>query len=387
MALLFGLMFQLDAQASTLNLSCTTTPSTVSDAVVNTDPGYTDTIQATGLQVGDVVTFSTTLTQDPSTNFTLTGGPIPNAFTLRGIGANQISTYIVSTAGSANYVISIANAPHNNTNRAADWSVTCTRPVSRIINIDGTGTGTGTVAGTAPSTINCTSTAGTDTGTCSNTVTDGTVVILTATAAAGSTFTGWTSCDSVAANVCTQTVSGGNETVQANFGPDPKYVQTQTQRVISNFMSRRADQITANDPDLVSRLLKSGANGSGGPVGFTADRTGSNNQFAFSTSLQQMFASAEMAKVKQELGQVGLAPGTLAEPYRETSSFDIWAEGKWAHFDDETRDGDIGLLYVGTDYRVHRGLLIGVLAQFDWLDETDRTEDIAVDGKGWMAGP
>src|SRR4029079_8814558 len=90
--------------------------------------------------------------------------------------------------------------------------------VNRTLTIDGTGTGTGTVVGAPPSTINCTSTAGTDSGTCLETVTDGTVVTLTATPAANSTFTGWTNCDSVGpANVCTQTVTGGDATVQANF--------------------------------------------------------------------------------------------------------------------------------------------------------------------------
>ena len=57
---------------------------------------------------------------------------------------------------------------------------------------------------------------GVDTGTCDETVSDGTVRILTATADAGSVFSGWSGCDSPAANVCTQTL-GGNETVSPNF--------------------------------------------------------------------------------------------------------------------------------------------------------------------------
>ena len=96
-------------------------------------------------------------------------------------------------------------------------SDTLTVTINRILTVDGTGTGNGSTVGTAPSTISCTSTAGVDSGTCANTVTDGTVVVLTATASAGSTFTGWSGCDSAVSNVCTQTVSGGNETVQPNF--------------------------------------------------------------------------------------------------------------------------------------------------------------------------
>ena len=89
--------------------------------------------------------------------------------------------------------------------------------LNRTLTVDGLGTGNGNTLGTAPSTINCDSDAGTDTGTCVNTVSNGTIVILTATADPGSFFNGWTGCDSVASNVCTQTVSGGNETVQPEF--------------------------------------------------------------------------------------------------------------------------------------------------------------------------
>ena len=88
----------------------------------------------------------------------------------------------------------------------------------RTLSITGSGLGTGTVVGSPSSTINCTITAGVTSGTCSETVADGTVRTLTATASGGSNFTNWPSCDSAASNVCTQTVSGGNETVTANFG-------------------------------------------------------------------------------------------------------------------------------------------------------------------------
>jgi len=70
-----------------------------------------------------------------------------------------------------------------------------------------------------------------------------------------------------------------------------------------------------------------------------------------------------------------------------SSRFDVWAEGQWAHTDDETRESDFALLNFGADYLINPSLVVGVLAQFDWMDERDATEDIAVDGTGWMAGP
>jgi len=55
------------------------------------------------------------------------------------------------------------------------------------------------------------------------------------------------------------------------------------------------------------------------------------------------------------------------------------------------RDGDFRILYVGADYLVAPGILIGALVQVD-----DTTEDLnqalnnergSIDGTGWMAGP
>jgi outer membrane autotransporter protein len=74
-------------------------------------------------------------------------------------------------------------------------------------------------------------------------------------------------------------------------------------------------------------------------------------------------------------------------PVEPISRFDVWVRGQWAHVDDETRESDIGLLYVGADYLINPDFLVGFLAQFDWMDQKDTTEDIAVDGVGWMAGP
>ena len=54
---------------------------------------------------------------------------------------------------------------------------------------------------------------------CAETVDSGTQVKLTATAASGHRFTGWTGCDSASGAVCTQTVNS-NETVTANFSKE-----------------------------------------------------------------------------------------------------------------------------------------------------------------------
>lgn len=94
-------------------------------------------------------------------------------------------------------------------------------PGNPTLTIDGLGTGTGTVSATTP-TISCTSTAGADTGTCSGTVTSGNTVTLTAAAASGSTFAGWTGGGGTCASAptvspCITAAITTNTTVQATF--------------------------------------------------------------------------------------------------------------------------------------------------------------------------
>ncbi len=167
--------------------------------------------------------------------------------------------------------------------------------------------------------------------------------------------------------------------------------RTRTQRIISNFMGRRADQITANDPDLVNRLNGGNSGGNGGPVGFTADGTLQNNQMSFSTSLRQIIGSSEAARAKrrEELGQMmSLGQQSIAGATIDNgSSFDLWVQGKWSHVEQDTSQSDVGLLYMGADYRMSPALLFGLMGQIDWTDEEDTIQNLSANGRGWMIGP
>ena len=212
---------------------------------------------------------------------------------------------------------------------------------------------------------------------------------------------------------------------------DGGFVVERTQRVISNFLVRRADLITSNNPNLRDRLPDHGGGANAGlPFGIAA--IGSSEQFnlAFATSLSEI-RSAEVlsagdvtkAVAQAALGQMAVTEDgdakamtqaalgqlmaygedTAADDFEtaqylfgpqigeqngdQGSRFDVWAEGQWAHTDDETRESDFALLNFGADYVINPSLLVGVLAQIDWMDETDTTEGTAADGVGWMVGP
>jgi len=175
---------------------------------------------------------------------------------------------------------------------------------------------------------------------------------------------------------------------------DGSAIRKRTQAIASNFMTRRGDQIIANDPDLTRRLVRSYSNSGEAPglagVGFSASGTFENSQLGFSTSLRQVVADASAAGDKEriELGRaLGITDTSVLAPGLDPSGLDVWVQGTWAHVDGGTRDTDLGLLYAGVDYRVSSSFLFGVLGQFDWSDEQDATDGFSIEGRGWMVGP
>ena len=83
-------------------------------------------------------------------------------------------------------------------------------PAQHTLSAIRSGPGTGTVTSSPPE-IDCGAT-------CSAHFADGTVVTLTATASAGSTFSSWSGCDSVSGNQCTVSMTA-DRTVTATFVP------------------------------------------------------------------------------------------------------------------------------------------------------------------------
>ena len=189
------------------------------------------------------------------------------------------------------------------------------------------------------------------------------------------------------------------EQVTVNF-IDENYVRQRTQRIISNFMTRRGDAIVSNQPDFTERLNQGGGGAGGSGASFSGEGGYSNNRMAFASSLRQVLNANKAKKSAQvtELGEMmklGLqSKGTQSLGFRDLATndgapagFDIWVRGRWARYEDDTNAGDLGLLFIGADYKFNDGLVIGLVAQFDWTDENNDTDDFKIDGRGWMIGP
>ncbi|PYN23297.1 MAG: hypothetical protein DMD99_14300, partial [Candidatus Rokuibacteriota bacterium] len=91
---------------------------------------------------------------------------------------------------------------------SASTTLTVTDRVTLSVVLAGTGTGS---ASSSPPGITC----GTD---CSEPYDRGTVVTLTASPGSGSTFNGWSGCDTVSGATCTVTLSAA-KSVSATFNP------------------------------------------------------------------------------------------------------------------------------------------------------------------------
>ncbi|MGI9405263.1 MAG: Ig-like domain-containing protein [Hyphomicrobiaceae bacterium] len=172
---------------------------------------------------------------------------------------------------------------------------------------------------------------------------------------------------------------------------DDGAIRTRTRRVISNFLTRRADQIATAEPDLVRRLKsRDGTTGGQAVVGSLHNGDG-QTKLSFATGLRQTLAAhaAEKRQATMSLLRRGDKAGAEEAPPARTPlpGLDLWVEGAWARATTEGVENDLGSLSVGVDYTFGSSLVVGLLGQFDWTDESDRQAQFDARGFGWMVGP
>tara|TARA_R110000868_G_scaffold102358_1_gene281879 strand:- start:19941 stop:26531 length:6591 start_codon:yes stop_codon:yes gene_type:complete len=169
---------------------------------------------------------------------------------------------------------------------------------------------------------------------------------------------------------------------------DEDAVRLATQRAIRNFMARRADRIIEAAPNLSRRFDERATNQ---PGGMGADVDGSGRyQMAFSASLSGLRNAAAVSE--------GAAQFDNPErPFLD--GWDVWLSAEVSGVSDdragERAESDFGVAQVGVDYQLGPDLILGGLAQYDWMKESagevfeaaGAIRGARVEGKGWMAGP
>jgi outer membrane autotransporter protein len=129
-----------------------------------------------------------------------------------------------------------------------------------------------------------------------------------------------------------------------------------------------------------------------GTLGDDAIDTSGGRTVQFSQSLSAMRRQAAQAQQNKDRMALGGGDGSaLPLAYEGASPWDFWVEGRYSAFDDDSanldRNGHVGVLYAGVDYRFGNNVLAGFLVQFDWSKDDTGALSSKIDGNGWMVGP
>ena len=129
------------------------------------------------------------------------------------------------------------------------------------------------------------------------------------------------------------------------------------------------------------------------PASIAGNIDDGQGRVSFRTSYGQLLqASQDQDASKARLA--GNSNGPAATQNRggmRPSKFDVWTEVQTG-FSETGRPGSqtssrSSVAYVGADYLVHPGILIGTLVALDWLQERNSSSSTLNDGQGWMVGP
>lgn len=202
----------------------------------------------------------------------------------------------------------------------------------------------------------------------------------------------------------------------------------ETQNIIADFMINRANHILNNQPDMIGFVTGSNNDG-GGPLGnlqYDSDIS-TKTILSFSTSRSKILAAGKGDRVNLQDGSESQAPaqtdfnglssyGLLSavhtdqaavelDPLRvnasddnalsdqgttdknRTGSWDVWTEIHGAQSTQTNIKSNFWNASVGSHFFVNNETLLGLVAQFDWADETNNTIGSKVSGTGYMVGP
>ncbi len=203
----------------------------------------------------------------------------------------------------------------------------------------------------------------------------------------------------------------------AAYAPKASVATVQkTRQMVADYLGDRNAMLLANGVNMDSRLsrLRPGGNGRSGQVGGTlsvnlgqsedasasafsmnlrtslpGDVSITDDTITFAVSATRLARSGLFGAdiyddddvVSGDTGDVG--DGAVGPQMR----WDVWIEGRLSRFDSgNSKDGTLGVVYLGADYLITPNMLIGLMTQYDWLGK-DYDTNGRVKGHGWMVGP
>jgi hypothetical protein len=182
----------------------------------------------------------------------------------------------------------------------------------------------------------------------------------------------------------------------------------ETKEVIKRFLSHRLTLLLDEEPDrprLIRRspgtLWDGGAqNGAAAPFTMSGGSDGLSTRLSFATSMSQMAqaqANADARDADKSQQAMAYAPGdrlpvkAWPKAVPSTNPVDVWMEAHFSQFKANAggvdNSGHFGVVYLGADYLVNPGFLVGALLQVDSMTESSKSLNSDVRGTGAMAGP
>ena len=180
-----------------------------------------------------------------------------------------------------------------------------------------------------------------------------------------------------------------NEQLSCTFA----YVETsqKTSQLIADYLGARNALLLAHQPELERRLIRlNGRNSRGSAGNISAFGLSANTPLPFNAAISEDTITFD-ASIRSLVG-AGQGSDELASAYANNSKWDFWVQGRIARFEGDNEDsGNFGVIYGGVDYLLNPDTLIGIIGQYDWLDQ--KTSGLAgapgssIEGSGWMVGP
>ncbi len=170
-----------------------------------------------------------------------------------------------------------------------------------------------------------------------------------------------------------------------------------TTQIIGNFMLNRANLLAGAQPNIIPFVDGSNTGGSDQPGEFAMTSTEQGMTLAFSTSRSKIMAAAAANRLALAFGSAEGTDNSEADKQISVSTndtlfdrqgtWDIWTEVYGSMSSSGASDTTLWVGYLGTHYFVSPNMIIGLLGQLDWAEETNSTLASNADGMGWMIGP
>lgn len=191
-------------------------------------------------------------------------------------------------------------------------------------------------------------------------------------------------------------------TIRCTPGPSASAAAATTTAASTTFATERVRRLLEERPDrarFVRKQLK--ALWGGGSNGADTDDVALADRLTETRNRRRPVRVAEAPANRMLVGMAARDATLSAYAYDDSSDeagcdegrmtlrcLDVWTEAHYTRFnDEEDRDGDFTVVYVGADMHLTPWVVAGLLGQMDWMSDDMPVASTRIRSTGWMVGP